>query len=74
MISDKRFVQHGGQETLYTLEGVCQTPYMVQEGRSVNARLYIAAFSHILETSIIFHRFRYMMPPVQYIPKPFFLF
>ena len=35
---------------------------VIQEGRSVNARLYIAAFSHILETSIIFHRFRYMMP------------
>ena len=33
-----------------------------QEGRSVNPRLYIVAFSHILETSIIFHRFRYMMP------------
>ena len=49
--------------------------YCLQEGRSVNARLYIAAFSHILETSIIFHRFRYMMPlPVQYIPKPYFLF
>ena len=36
--------------------------WKLQEGRSVNARLYIAAFSHILETSIIFHRFRYMMP------------
>ena len=36
--------------------------YLTQEGLSVNARLYIAAFSHILETSIIFHRFRYMMP------------
>ena len=34
----------------------------IQEGQSVNARLYIAAFSHILETSIIFHRFRYIMP------------
>ena len=33
-----------------------------QEGQSVNARLYIVAFSHTLETSIIFHRFRYMMP------------
>ena len=36
--------------------------YTIQGGRLVNARLYIAAFSHILETSIIFHRFRYMMP------------
>ena len=37
--------------------------YQSQEGRSVNARLNIAAFSHILETSIIFHRFS------QYIPN-----
>ena len=33
-----------------------------QEGRSVIVRFYIVAFSHILETAIIFHRFRYMMP------------
>ena len=43
---------------LYYQEG----NYMQQEGRSVNARLYIAAFSHFLKTSIIFHIFRYLMP------------
>ena len=52
--------------------------YRLQEGWSVNARLYIAAFSHILETSIIFHRFRYngtwCHTIAIYIPKPYFLF
>ena len=45
----------------------------VQEGWSVIARLNIAAFSNILETSIIFQRFRYMMPSSAIYPKTLFL-
>ena len=40
---------------VFTLSVNDKKVYKLQEGRSVNARLYIAAFSHILETSIIFH-------------------
>ena len=32
--------------------GFLQTKYIAQEGWSVNARLYIAAFPHILELKV----------------------
>ena len=57
------------RRTSHTQKGNTGSYYCVdnyekrQEGRSVNTRLYIAAFSHIFrETSIIFHRFMYLTP------------